>query len=91
MNVQSQTKIVWPPSFALARAYLDQLARNNGLASARIEAARTALSQAESASGNARKSTLNRLASQLHGDASHAQDGAKVRMLVSAVRDLARS
>ncbi len=91
MNTQSQVKIVWPPSFALARAYLDQLARDNGLASARIEAARTALSQAESASGNARKNTLNRLASQLNGDASHAQDAAKVRMLVSAVRDLARS
>ena len=31
-NTQDQQRFVWPPSFALARAYLDQLARSNGLA-----------------------------------------------------------
>ena len=31
-NPQDQQKIVWPPSFALARAYLDQLERSKGLA-----------------------------------------------------------
>ena len=29
LNVQDQPKIVWPASFALARAYLDQLEREN--------------------------------------------------------------
>ncbi|HYV96840.1 MAG TPA: hypothetical protein VE967_05245, partial [Gemmatimonadaceae bacterium] len=30
LNVQDQPKMVWPPSFALSRAYLDQLARSGG-------------------------------------------------------------
>jgi hypothetical protein len=35
LNAQGQPKIVWPPSFALARAYVDQLERTSGLPSAR--------------------------------------------------------
>ena len=31
-NAQGQPKLVWPASFALSGAYLDQLARSNGLA-----------------------------------------------------------
>ena len=42
-NTQDQQKFVWPPSFALARAYLDQLARSNGLSAETIAAARTTL------------------------------------------------
>ena len=45
-NVQDQQRLVWPPSFPLARAYLDQLARPAGLAAARLRAARTALASA---------------------------------------------
>ena len=33
-NTQDQRKFLWPPSFALARAYLDQLERSNGLSAA---------------------------------------------------------
>ena len=31
LNTQGQPKLVWPPSFALARAYVDQLERSQGL------------------------------------------------------------
>ena len=31
LNAQGQPKFVWPPSFALARAYVDQLERSSGL------------------------------------------------------------
>ena len=31
LNAQEQRKLVWPPSFAKARAYLDQLERSGGL------------------------------------------------------------
>ncbi|HET9634886.1 MAG TPA: hypothetical protein VFP26_03065 [Gemmatimonadaceae bacterium] len=89
-NVQGQQKFVWPPSFALARAYVDQLERTSGLPSARISAVRGALSTAESRSGSARSSALKSLASQLDKDAGGSSDAAKVRMLASAVRDLAR-
>ena len=89
LNVQGQQQIVWPPSFALARAYADQLERGNGLAAARISAIRQALSSAEQASGPARADALSRLATQIDADASGAADANKVRKLATAVRDLA--
>jgi hypothetical protein len=90
LNTQGQPKLVWPPSFALARAYADQLARSNGLSSSRLAAIRSALAAAESASGGARSSALGTLATQIDGDASGSSDAAKVRMLANAVKDLAK-
>jgi hypothetical protein len=90
-NVQDQQRLVWPPSFALARAYLDQLERSNGLAAPRIRAARTALTSAQRASGAQRHGALTRLATNLHRDAAGAGDPAKVRTLADAVRDLANA
>src|SRR4029453_18508207 len=46
-NTQDQRKFVWPPSFALAKAYLDQLERSNGLPAASIQSTRAALAAAE--------------------------------------------
>jgi hypothetical protein len=89
LNTQDQPKFVWPATFALARAYLDQLARSNGLASARVSAAQQALASAESASGTQRRDALNQLATQLDTDAAGAGDAAKVRTLAAAVRSLA--
>lgn len=88
LNTQGQPKMVWPPSFPLARAYVDQLERSKGLAAGRISAVRQALSGAESASGAARRDALTQLAAQLEGDARGAS-AAKVRKLSGAVRDLA--
>jgi hypothetical protein len=88
-NTQDQPKFVWPPSFALARAYVDQLARSNGLATARVSALRNALGSAEQASGSQRSAALTALATQLDGDAKGSSDAAKVQMLASAVRSLA--
>jgi hypothetical protein len=89
LNTQGQPKFVWPASFALARAYLDQLERSKGLASGRVSAVRQSLADAEKASGAQRASALNTLASQLDGDAGSSSDGAKVRKLAQSVRDLA--
>jgi len=89
VNAQEQRKIVWPPSFALARAYLDQLERSNGLAASRIAAARTALSTAERQSGAERRTALSRLATELDASASGAADRARVRTLAEAVGQLA--
>ena len=92
LNVQSQPKFVWPASFALARAYLDQLERSNGLAADKIVSARTALAAAEKVTGRARRDALARLATRLHGDArsATAPDMAKAHTLASAVGDLAK-
>ena len=88
-NAQQQPKLVWPASFSVARAYLDQLERSKGLGADRISAARKALEDAEGQSGTARSEGLSRLAQQLGSDAAGAGDRARVEKLAAAVRDLA--
>ncbi|MBI4408461.1 MAG: hypothetical protein HY561_02055 [Gemmatimonadetes bacterium] len=89
LNVQGQPRFVWPPSFALVRAVLDQLERSNGLGAASIAAARQALERAERAGGAQRANALTQLAAQLDRNARGAADAAKVRKLAGAVRELA--
>jgi hypothetical protein len=91
LNTQGQPKFVWPASFALARAYVDQLERSNGLAGARITAVRTALSGAEKASGSQRRDALTQLATQLDADSRGSSDAKKVTTLAGAVRELANA
>jgi len=90
-NTQDQQKLVWAPSFALARAYLDQLARSKGLGDDVIAAARTSLDTAERRSGAQRKTALTELAGRLNGATSSAHDQAKARLLSTAVTDLANA
>jgi hypothetical protein len=91
MNTQGQPKLVWPPTFALARAYLDQLARSNGLASTTIADVRQRLSAAESLTGGQRRDALAKVATQLDNEARSASDAAKAHMLAASVRDLANA
>jgi hypothetical protein len=90
-NAQDQPKIVWPATFALSRAYLDQLERNHGLAADRIASARQALASAERLSGQQRKDALTQLATQLHADARTAGDATKAHVLAYSVGDLANA
>jgi hypothetical protein len=89
-NTQDQQKFVWPPSFALARAYLDQLERSKGLSAAAIASARTGLANAEKANGARRKTALTQLASTLDAAGSSSSDAAKVHLLHDAIADLAK-
>jgi hypothetical protein len=89
LNAQGQPQFVWPASFALTRAFVDQLERSNGLSSERIASVRQELASAESASGNARRDALNKLAGDLSSEASRSSDTDKVRMLADATRELA--
>ena len=91
LNAQGQPKFVWPATFALARAYVDQLQRSNGLAADRLTSVRQSLQSAEAASGAQRRDALTQLATQLDGSASGSSDASKVRMLAATVRDLANS
>jgi hypothetical protein len=90
-NPQNQERIVWPAHVSVARAYVDQLERGNGLPRARITAIRRSLDGAERAAGPARSAALTRLAGELDRDAAGAADGARVRALVSTVRAMASS
>ena len=89
LNAQDQPKIVWPPSFPLVRAYLDQLTRSNGLPAAKIAALRTALAGAEKLSGSQRRTALQQVSSDVARDAAGSADQAKVQMLSAAVKELA--
>jgi hypothetical protein len=89
-NTQGQPKFVWPASFALSRAYVDQLERSGGLSAGRVAAVRQSLADAEKASGAQRSSALSQLATQLDGDASGSGEATKVRTLASSVRDLSK-
>ena len=89
LNAQEQRKIVWPPSFAKARAFIDQLERDNGLAAASVSSARSELASAEKLSGQSRQQALQKLATQLNKDAGAAAGQAKVKMLADAVTELA--
>jgi hypothetical protein len=88
-NAQEQQKFVWPPTFALARAYTDQLERSRGLAADRIAAIRAELTRVERLSGAPRSDALRALAGQIDGDAQRSSDAAKARLLAAAVRELA--
>src|SRR5437764_1902769 len=87
-NTQDQQKFVWAPSFVVARAFLDQLARSSGMAAESIAAARTALENAEKRSGAQRKTALTELAAKVSGDSS-VRDQAKVKMLSAELTELA--
>ncbi|HUQ80548.1 MAG TPA: hypothetical protein VM076_05415 [Gemmatimonadaceae bacterium] len=88
LNTQGQPKMVWPPSFALARAYVDQLERKKCLTPDRIASVRQSLASAERASASQRQSALSTLSTQLSSDAQNACDGGKLRKLLDSVRDL---
>jgi hypothetical protein len=88
LNTQGQPQMVWPPSFSLSRAYVDQLERSNGLSAARIATIRAALVNAEKEAAPKRKVELNTLAKAIDGDAK-GPDAAKVKLLSKSVRDLA--
>jgi hypothetical protein len=91
LNAQGQPKYTWPPSFVLARAYLDQLERSGGLSDERVASARQALDDAEEASDAEQQDMLMELSETLSGEASDAPDAAKVQTLAEAVRELATS
>ena len=89
LNVQGQQKMVWPATFVLARAYVDQLQRSNGLASTRVTSLMSEIDAAEKVKGGARKTALTSLATKLDGEAGGSSSAAKVRMLSATIKELA--
>jgi hypothetical protein len=89
LNVQDQPKLVWPASFAVARSYVDQLVRNNGLNRDRSSAVARELDRAERLSAAERRAALTQLAIELQRDARGTADVPRVRSLALAVKELA--
>ncbi len=82
LNAQGQPKIVWPPSFPLAKAFTDQLERK----SCSVSTLRTQIAAAEKASGAARNTALD--AAIAAADAAKGCDSKKADMLKKALQDL---
>jgi len=88
-NPTTLQKFVWPPAYAVVRSYLDQLVRNDGLASDRTAAISAALDAAEQKNGAAAAAALTALAKEVDADASGAKDAARVRTMATEIRRLA--
>jgi hypothetical protein len=89
LNVQDQPKFVWPATFALSRAYTDQLERWKGLSGDQVEAVRTGLANAEALSGAGRRGALDALAGTVAGYRKGSADPQRVQWLEGSIRDLA--
>jgi len=89
-NPQMLERITWPASFVVARAYLDQLLRNDALRRGWVTAVRADLARAERLGGAARRTALTQLAARLDRDAQGASEAARVRALAETVRGIAR-
>jgi hypothetical protein len=85
LNAQGQPKISWPPSFALAKAYTDQLERK-GCAAPAVSSLRSQIAAAEKATGAARNTALNAAVTAAEG--ARGCDGKKTDLLKKALQDL---
>lgn len=85
LNAQGQPMFEWPTTFALAKAYVDQLDRNDGLSDNDLASLRAGISNAER--GN--KNVLNELAETIEAKAGSSSQSEKVRTLAQTLRDLA--
>lgn len=90
LNAQGQPKYVWPASFALAKAYADQLERNRELDGENLNMIRRGIAEAERANGSSQRRLLNELASEVESIASSSSNSAKVNKLASTVKELSQ-
>ena len=89
LNVQKQPKIVWPASFVVSRAYLDQLNRTHALPADRASALKSAIDKADK--GKPSKSALDHLdalVTQLEKDAASASgvDASRMKALAASIK-----
>lgn len=89
LNAQGQPMFRWEDSYPVARAYVDQLDRDNGLSDAGIRAMRIGLSNAEKANSRKQKRMLRSLADEADMMADDAMDSDKVRKLAEVIRGIA--
>jgi len=94
VNTQLQTKIAWPPSTPVARAYVDQLARAKAIAPERARAITSALERADEVRSAKDKNAaavvdqLETLAGQIDRDAGSAsgRDAMRLHALAATIK-----
>ena len=98
-NSQNQPRVTWPATSAVAKAYLDQLGRNNAIAPERARAVRDALAKAdELRTGKERDAAtrldaLNAVAAQVETDAKSktGRDAMRLTKLAETLRGRAQA
>jgi hypothetical protein len=93
-NAQQQRKITWPASSVVAKAYMDQLTRTNGIRAERVAAVNAALEQADrlrsgrDRGAEATLAELDKLAALVDADAAAAagRDQQRLKALAEALR-----
>jgi hypothetical protein len=89
-NSQNQPRYVWPPSFVVAKAYLDQLVRAKAIDAGRAATLRTALDRGDTRAGRsaAALDELDKLAADLERDgaAPGAAEGKRYKAMAEAIK-----
>jgi len=94
LNTQLQTRVLWPATVAVARAYVDQLTRTRGIQAERARAVKAALDKADGLrTGKERGAPailaeLDAIAAQLETDAGAAsgRDAGRLRSLAATIK-----
>jgi hypothetical protein len=89
-NAQQQPRVTWPPTFVVARAYLDQLTRSKSLPAERLAALKSAIDRGDRRSpGRADLDRLDTLAGELERDAATAgaRESARMRSLAETIKE----
>jgi hypothetical protein len=82
LNVQNQPKITWPSQLVVARAYLDQLGRSQGLPARRLDALNKAVVRAQTSKlGKKDVARLQGMAASVEADATGAKNTADAKRL----------
>jgi len=89
-NPQNQPKLVWPASYVVARAYLDQIVRDNGIPRDRSTSIARELGRAEKLKGASERSALTQLATRIDRDVHGSSDPTRVQALAGTIRGLAK-
>jgi hypothetical protein len=93
-NTQAQPRVTWPAATPVARAYLDQMARNEGIDPARAQVVEEVLSRVDG--GETPSEELASLAETLEADAIAAEemagsgDAKRLRLLAETLKGLAQ-
>jgi hypothetical protein len=89
-NSQNQPKVTWPPSFVVAKAYLDQMERGKTIDAARATALRAALDRGDTRAGRnaASLDELDKMAAELDSDAAApgARDASRMKAMAAAIK-----
>ena len=89
LNAQGHPMFKWPSTFALAKAYVDQLERGNALNASTLDNMRREIHRAEHGSSKDRSKVLKALASTVENQASGSAHAEKMNKLAGTLKDLA--